>query len=353
MNIGTELNVFGRTIKLVDCDAFTREHYRKKFGIEEMVSIAEPSAACSRWAYNDNVERQLPPFNGWGSHIDSEGNCKAIESKAPLADYQKLLKYGNARLRFGAILSSDVSANAQRSFIIAYYLSDDTISVYETDERNSGFRKCEFYSRRKFYLPNQDWFGRERPQEYLSHHLFIGANVCLQDFHFHLTSADEFTLQHMESRPFEYPMANIELIMQKIRTAVEPKYKEFVARYVYESSNAPTASNGTFICFATMRNALVDLLGTSMTDHEIVSFLRYFAVGANSSGRCSRSVIRSLVHLELNRGLWNDMARLREHIYHLHPNNLNGYLPVNEVDTIVKACRLPIQQDLITKMLAV
>lgn len=31
--IGGALNVFGRKVTLVDCDAFTKEYYRKKYGL--------------------------------------------------------------------------------------------------------------------------------------------------------------------------------------------------------------------------------------------------------------------------------------------------------------------------------
>lgn len=352
MNIGTKLDVFGRTVLLVDCDTFTREHYRRNYGFEEMQPIAKPTT-CTRWSRKDIVERKLPPFNGWGSHEDSEGNCTAIEPKAPLVDYTKLLKFGSCRLRFGAKMESNTSANAQRSFIIAYFLSDDTISVYETNGHNSGFKNGDFYKRRKFFLPNQEWFSSDRPQQYRSQHFYIGATVCLKDFFFNLQSADEFTLRHMESLPFEYPIANIDLIMQKIRTAVEPQYKEFVAKYLCNSS--ASAFGGTFVCFSTMRNALIDLLGSGITDHEIVTFLRHFAVDSATGelGRCGRNAIRSLVQMELNKNLWNDIVRLKEHIYHLYPNDSDGFLPKSKLQTIIKACRLPLPNDLISKMLSV
>lgn len=350
LKIGATLDVYGRTVLLTDCDSFTREHYRTKYGIEEMppLDIVKPSCDRPNLEY---VERKLPPFNGWGSHEDSEGNCKAIEPKAPLASYTKLLRYGSSRLRFGAKMVSDTPANAARSFLIIYYLSDDTISVYETDGRNSGFKTGEFYKRRKFLQPNQDVFISDRPKLYESNDLYIGATVCLKDFYFNLTGADEFTLQHMETHPFEYPMANIDSIMQKIRTAVKPQYKEFVAKYLAGSSTS--SHGGTFVNFSTMRNALADLLATNITDHEIVTFLRHFAVESPSSGRCGRNVIRSLVHLDLNRNLWNDMARLKEHIYHLYPSQMNGFVPEKELQTIVKACRLPLSHDLICKMCSV
>lgn len=83
--------------------------------------------------------RILPVFNGWGSHEDSEGNCKTTEPKAPKRDFNKFINLDRIILRFGAKMLSNIKENNERVFIISYYLSDDTISVYELGMRNSGF----------------------------------------------------------------------------------------------------------------------------------------------------------------------------------------------------------------------
>lgn len=87
-------------------------------------------------------DRTLPPFNGWGTHEDSEGNCKTVEPKPPKMDFHKFIKLDRYLLRFGARMLSDVQENRERLYIITYYLSDDTISVFEIGARNSGFRVC-------------------------------------------------------------------------------------------------------------------------------------------------------------------------------------------------------------------
>lgn len=55
-------------------------------------------------------------------------------------------------LRFAARLISDNPEDAIRYFIIKYFLSDDTIGVFELGERNSGFTVCEQLSYSKTRL---------------------------------------------------------------------------------------------------------------------------------------------------------------------------------------------------------
>lgn len=124
---------------LTDCDQFTREYYYKKYGLEHFDPIPKPQEPTQRWTSEVN-ERTLPPFNGWGTHEDSEQNCITFEPKAPHADLTKFIELSHFNLRFGARMLSDVKANEKRKFVITYFLSDDTISVYEKPIRNSGFK---------------------------------------------------------------------------------------------------------------------------------------------------------------------------------------------------------------------
>lgn len=88
--IGRSLNVFGREVILTDCDGATREFYRKKYGIEEFEPICIPKNSQQ---YEKRIGQVMPPYNGWGSYEDSEGNCVGIEPKAPKIDFKKFLCY--------------------------------------------------------------------------------------------------------------------------------------------------------------------------------------------------------------------------------------------------------------------
>lgn len=93
---------------------------------------------------------------------------------------------------------SPIKENNDRLFIISYYLSEDTIAVYELTCRNLGFRGGEFFGKSKFYLPGQDKYTSERPVAYKSQDLYLGAVVNLRNFIFKIVSADLFALQFME-----------------------------------------------------------------------------------------------------------------------------------------------------------
>lgn len=90
--IGRVLNVFGREVVLTSCDGKTQDFYRQKFGVEEFESIPIPINS-QKYVSQFIEQKTMPPFNGWGSYEDSEGNCIGIEPKAPKIDFRKFLCY--------------------------------------------------------------------------------------------------------------------------------------------------------------------------------------------------------------------------------------------------------------------
>ena len=63
-------------------------------------------------------------------------------------------------------------------------------------------------------------------------------------------------------------------------------------------------------------------------------------------------MVRSIVHLELTKNLWNAMERLKEHLYHIDPKE-TGYMNPQKLRFAIISCRLPLQSDLIEKMFSV
>ncbi len=102
LTIGVSINVFGRTLQLARCDCFTREHY-KRHGIQlkENMSL-EPEEEKIRF------ERQIPPYNGFGSEEDSLRSCTGgINPPPPKRDLAKMREKQGVILRFNARLLSD------------------------------------------------------------------------------------------------------------------------------------------------------------------------------------------------------------------------------------------------------
>lgn len=195
-----------------------------------------------------------------------------------------------------------------------------------------------------------------RPFQYTSQCLYIGASVNFQGFEFLLTDADEFTLNFMETHASEYQMANISSIMSKIKEAIQPVYKEFMCNYIGCSAMQNRRTMPAIeICCDTTAYALRELLGTNITEHEIVTFIRYFSVekSEKKDPGFSRSIVQSMVQMEIANWLWNDIEGVKERIYDIDPNNHNGFMPLPKLRTIIKSCRLPLKGILIDDMLSV
>lgn len=232
LTIGSIVNLFGREVHLIDCDDFTREYYRTKYGLEDFTAIPKPAAKGPAAVCTSMEERQLPVFNGWGSHEDSEGNCRKTIPQPPRGNFIKFLKNDGIRLRFGAKMRSKVPDYLERIFILTYFMATDEISVYELGIRNSGFPGGEFFKRQRFVMPKTRWFGSERPKRYEAHHLYIGAEIELRSFQFVLVTADEYALAYMEAHPSEFKLSNVDTILGKVREALRPRYKEFISCYL-------------------------------------------------------------------------------------------------------------------------
>ena len=78
-----------------------------------------------------------------GSEEDSRQNCISLIPKPPKQDFKKFMEKDKQGLdsnvlRYMASLDTEKAIDADRRFIVSYFLSDNTLSVYEPLVRNSG-----------------------------------------------------------------------------------------------------------------------------------------------------------------------------------------------------------------------
>lgn len=189
--------------------------------------------------------------------------------------------------------------------------------------------------------------------------MYIGANIELNRYIFHLIDADEFTLNFMESHASEYPMANISAIMDKIRGTFEScvDYKTVLCKYLGEMSSIGKDSKSETIklCYSTTAMALRELLGKDITEHEIVTFLRYFDVdkSVKKTQAYNRSTIQSMVHKVLANQIWEEIETLKHHIDATDPLKNSCFIPKEKLCSIIKGCRFPIKGILLNHMFLV
>ena len=89
------------------------------------------------------MKREWPPYTGFGSEEDSLCSCMGLLPKPPRRDFIKFMekdRHGldSNVLRFVCRLDTTKPIDIDRRFIMSYFLSDDTISVFEPPVRNSG-----------------------------------------------------------------------------------------------------------------------------------------------------------------------------------------------------------------------
>jgi len=196
--IGAYINVYGRALRLWDCDPFTRQHCRNVLGVEQPTAIDVDKEYGI--APKPPPPNYPPPFNNFGTEEDSLGNWKNLVLKPPKQDLRRWMEFDGKLLRFRAkFRKPPTSEDADRTFMIVFYLGDDTIQVGEVAMRNSG-------------MVGGCFLGRQRVKKYAGEgplcnltwrDFYVGAVVNIGGHIFELTETDEFT------RRFRYQKYNL------------------------------------------------------------------------------------------------------------------------------------------------
>jgi len=333
--IGSVLNAWGRRIVLCDCDEFTKDHYKCKFGIDKFEKIVYKESQPPPLSVS------FPPYNGFGSEMDSLATCLGLVPKPPKRDFIKFLEKDRVGLeshilRFVAYMITDSPIDSTRKFIVSYYLSDDTVSFFEPPLRNSGVIGGQFLERRRLKKPH-DYDNMEGTAEYYElGDLYVGARCTFNKFDFILTDADEYALRYMETHCDEFPHSNMALIIPKITEAVKNKEKElkelFVAHDSDQSGNIP---------YTILREQLLGL--GVLSEHEIMT------VGRNYSSDPAKSLDVNLVlavaQEKLKSKNFENFDRLMD-ACEMEDDKQTGLIDLHSFRCAYKSHRLPISYDI-------
>lgn len=206
--VGKPLTILGRTFFIYDCDPFTRQFYKDKFGMPDLppvdVTKKEPPP----------VKQELPPYNGYGLIEDSAQNCFALIPKAPRKDVVKMLMNDNKVLRYLAALESPIPEDKDRRFVFSYFLATDMISIFEPPVRNSGIIGGKFLGRTKVV---KSFSPVDNPIYYSPSDFFIGAVIEVFGHRFVILDTDEYVLKYMESNASQYSPEALASIQNRIQ----------------------------------------------------------------------------------------------------------------------------------------
>ncbi|KAK9828561.1 hypothetical protein WJX72_000760 [[Myrmecia] bisecta] len=273
LRIGSPVRVYNRTMWLYDCDDFTRRWYRDKLGLGDAALAPRPLQALQKQA---RPPIQVPPnTSGIGSELDSLQNVYHLVPKAVQPDFNHFVQNDGKVLRFtGRMVDAPGGpvndTDAERRFVVSYYLSDDSIQIFEPPLRNSGIAGGKFLERRKLVKPG----SRE---EYNQHDMFMGARIAASGRTFELTDADDYTLKYMEAYRRLFPKSDYHLIISKLHAGIGAASAGERLRTAMLALD-PEGS-GSVPC-ADLQRTLAEL-GVGMTLHEVATVARQLSSGAS------------------------------------------------------------------------
>lgn len=215
LKVGGHIVVHGRDFLLYDADPFTKAWYQRQ-GVDQtnVVDVAENKPP--------RVRAALPPYNGYGLLADSAQNCVSLLPKPPKADFHKLMDNDKKVMRFKARMVEHPSvprltqADLDRSFVLSFFLADDTLSVFEPSGRNSGFPGGKFLERG---IVTKD--GHPTGERYAGTDFCVGATIRVYNRLFNCFEADGFTLTHMEGLPQLFPESDLDTVLAHVRGSLD------------------------------------------------------------------------------------------------------------------------------------
>ncbi|GMI32057.1 hypothetical protein TrRE_jg13361 [Triparma retinervis] len=248
--IGGIINVYQRAMTIAKADKFTRDFYVNK-GVNigrDIELIRGPDV---------KYERQIPPYNGFGSEEDSLRSCTGSIRPGVAKKHFHYDKRGHIT-RFNAKLLTNKNDDKVRRFVIQYFLEDDTVAVREPPLRNSGIVGGQFLRRQ----PMKHSDGTK----VLAGDLYVGGILNLNCHKFLLLDADEGTYRLMENDPATFPLSNYEGLHKLLR-----EYRGMIKGYfVKESSNG----NDRQLDFAGLRACMVDVGLGKLKKQELITIWR-------------------------------------------------------------------------------
>jgi len=264
--VGMEVPIYGRKFHIYDADEATYAFYSKYLGIEmRKEDIPEEPYM--------HIALSYPPPTGFGGEEDSLGSCVKLVPKPPPKDLAKLMVNSNKILRYETVPMNGLPEDAARSFVIWYYLMDDSIMVIENKVRNSGVWEGKFRERDNFgdRVMNTDVYP---PRPFTPADFFVGQHVTISALPMRITRADEYTLKYMEQNPHVWPMAGASNVASKF-------------------AGLDLAKCPAKLTPDELRAMVGQQLGFELLDHELITLLR--SCGTPDSADINMDAVKALI----------------------------------------------------------
>lgn len=191
IEFGNPLSAYGRVFRICGVDKATQDYYLQKY--HRHFPLADIEKPANRGA----VVVQVPPHNGFGDEVDSLGYVYDLVPKKPKIDFFKYVDNDKKILRYTARFNTKVPEDIDRRFIISFYLADDTVSIFEPAQKNSGIIEGPFLRRKKYK-------NIDNNMEFITpSDLGINDDIKINGYHFNILGCDEYTSKYLAGHTYE------------------------------------------------------------------------------------------------------------------------------------------------------
>ncbi|KAJ7514896.1 hypothetical protein O6H91_23G065400 [Diphasiastrum complanatum] len=184
-----------------------------------------------------------------------------------------------------------------RLFVFKFFLSDDTISIYEPPTRNSGIVSGKFLSREA--APKKPCTNKR----YQPSDMIVGAKLVIHDRLFELLQADEWTLKYMETHPDEFPLSDYENVVKKVESFLS-KMPEDGLHHL--KMNLPTTANDPTgkLTAIDQLSPLLTRAGLKLTKQELVTLDRHASKGQEKDVPDIQTLFFKIVSKSMKSSVW-------------------------------------------------
>jgi DUF1126 PH-like domain len=294
LRVGSVLDIYSRKFLLVECDQVSQDFYCSEGNPQDTIRLVTVQERVVH-----EIPRQGDGFLPIGGPEDTLGTVFGQPHPSKM-EKKKTPRGQDLQLRCGVKMITKNNIDGTRPLQLVYFLSDDSIQIYEEIVRNSGIGGGNYLKRGRYVnsLPPSG----EEPRRFKPTDIFLGNVFCVNGQEMQIVYMDKSTLQYCETNSSEYPLSDTFKIMygmaEHIASIGLDVRRNFGDMDVYRVGYLEEAS---FV-------AALDSWGLTaqLNDQELISVLRRFQAASSSSSSSNRYVYDEMCdlfsHIIISRG---------------------------------------------------
>ena len=205
--VGATIDVFNRSIKIIDCSPFTRHWYQTNLGIQQPFLEKKKSNQLE-----DQEANQVPEEDDEDRNPLLLGNPKQKKRNAERLDVRRRLQLCDKVVRFRLAQVATKPSDAPRTFVATFFLADNAIQIFEDQIVNSGILGGAFLKRSKVKHVTATGLRYLRPSDlYLDAVLEFSKNNKMR-----IAEIDAASLKTMADLPHLFPFASPSSCLAKL-----------------------------------------------------------------------------------------------------------------------------------------